>query len=515
MTSQTDSQMPPRRRAVGMMAVALLVTAVLLAYSSTLQSLANKWLSDSQTYGHGLLIAAVCVWLLAQRIYGLKTFSGGGSAVLAVFALLALGSMWFVASLGNVFAVETLLFPLVLLAGINLAFGARIARATAFPVLYLVFALSVWELFTKPLQLVTVRVVEYAIGVIGIPAYIVGNFVQVPSGLFEVAAGCAGLNFFVIAIAVGALFAYLNLRLPVHRVLMVVAAMFIAVLLNWIRVTSLVLIGHATKMQHYLIAVDHYFYGWVLFGLALVPLVFVGHLLQNRELKAEVSADTAGAVSAPAPPVLPPSCTRLLAAVSLAVLFPLLVMYFEGYVPVSGSAALELPEQIGDWQRGRKQYEYWQPDYAGVSDEAYGTYVHGARHVDVYVNRYFRQAQGRELIGADNHLVDLSGSTRRLGSTLIPTAAGTVRLTEYARGRRGAESRFLVLHWYQIGARAEARESRAKLWETVHRIVDRRAVGVVALRVSCEVGCEDEREAVSRFADLAGAEFRVLILAET
>lgn len=511
MTSQTDSQMPPRRRAVGMIAVALLVTAVVLAYSPTLKSLANKWLSDSETYGHGLLIAAVCVWLLAQRIYEFKTFSGGGSAVLAVFALLALGSVWFVASLGNVFAVETLLFPLVLLAGINLAFGARIARATAFPVLYLVFALSVWELFTKPLQLVTVRVVEYAIGIIGIPAYIFGNFVQVPSGLFEVAAGCAGLNFFVIAIAVGTLFAYLNLRLPVHRVLMVVAAMLIAVLLNWVRVTSLVLIGHATKMQHYLIAVDHYFYGWILFGLALVPLLFVGHLLQNRELKAGVSADTAGAVSA----AQPPSCTRLLAAVGLTALFPLLVMYFEGYAPASGSVALKLPEQIGDWQRGRRQYEYWQPDYAGVSDEAYGTYVHETRHVDVYVNRYFRQAQGRELIGSDNHLVDLSGSTRRLGSMLIPTAAGTMRLTEYVRGRRSAELRFLVLHWYQIGARAEARESRAKLWETVHRIVDRRAVGVVALRVSCEAGCEDEREAVSEFADLAGAEFRALILAET
>ena len=503
--------MPPRRRAVGMIAVALLVTAVVLAYSPTLKSLASKWLSDSETYGHGLLIAAVCVWLLAQRIRELRTFSGGGSAVLAVFALLALGSAWFVASLGNVFAVETLLFPLVLLAGINLAFGARIARATAFPVLYLVFALSVWELFTKPLQLITVRVVEYAIGITGIPAYIVGNFVQVPSGLFEVAAGCAGLNFFVIAIAVSALFAYLNLRLPVHRVLMVVAAMLIAVLLNWIRVTSLVLIGHATQMQHYLIAVDHYFYGWVLFGLALVPLLFVGHLLQNRELKAGISADTAGAV----PAALPPSYARLLAAVSLAVLFPLLVIYFEGHAPASGSVALKLPGQIGDWQRGRRQYEYWQPDYAGVSDEAHGTYVHETRHVDVYVNRYFRQAQGRELIGSDNHLVDLSGSTQRLGSTLVPTAAGTVRLTEYARGRRSAESRFLVLHWYQIGARAEARESRAKLWETVHRIVDRRAVGVVALRVSCEAGCEDEREVVSEFADLAGAELRALILAET
>ena len=508
MTSQTDSQLPPRRRAAGMMAVALLVTAVVLAYSPTLKSLANKWLSDSETYGHGLLIAAVCVWLLARRIYELKTFSGGGSAVLAVFALLVPGSVWFVASLGNVFAVETLLFPLVLLAGINLAFGAR---PTAFPVLYLVFALSVWELFTKPLQLVTVRVVEYAIGVIGIPAYIVGNFVQVPSGLFEVAAGCAGLNFFVIAIAVGTLFAYLNLRLPVYRVLMVVAAMLIAVLLNWVRVTSLVLIGHATKMQHYLIAVDHYFYGWVLFALALVPLLFVGHLLQNRELKAGVPADTAGAVSA----ALPPSHARLLAAVGLTALFPLLVLYFEGYAPASGSVALKLPEQIGDWQRGRKQYEYWQPDYAGVSDEAHGTYAHETRHIDVYVNRYFRQVQGRELIGADNHLVDLSGSTRRLGSTLIPTAAGTMRLSEYARGRRSAESRFLVLHWYQIGARAEARESRAKLWETLHRIVDRRAVGVVALRVSCEAGCEDELEAVSEFADLASAEFRALILAET
>ena len=51
--------MPPRRRAVGMIAVALLVTAVVLAYSPTLTSLANKWLSDSETYGHGLLIAAV------------------------------------------------------------------------------------------------------------------------------------------------------------------------------------------------------------------------------------------------------------------------------------------------------------------------------------------------------------------------------------------------------------------------------------------------------------------------
>src|SRR5690606_39451568 len=49
------------------------------------------------------------------------------------------------------------------------------------------------------------------------------------------------------------------------RVMLLIAAGGISIVSNWIRVYSLILIGHYTRMQHYLIVEEHYYYGWAIF----------------------------------------------------------------------------------------------------------------------------------------------------------------------------------------------------------------------------------------------------------
>ena len=48
----------------------------------------------------------------------------------------------------------------------------------------------------------------------GIPVYIEGFFIEVPSGRYHIEPGCAGLNFILATVALAPLYAYLMYRSP-------------------------------------------------------------------------------------------------------------------------------------------------------------------------------------------------------------------------------------------------------------------------------------------------------------
>ena len=44
----------------------------------------------------------------------------------------------------------------------------------------------------------------------------------------------------------------------------------LSLLANWVRVYVIIEAGYLTNMQHYLVRVSHYWFGWGVFALALV-----------------------------------------------------------------------------------------------------------------------------------------------------------------------------------------------------------------------------------------------------
>src|SRR5690606_1296824 len=109
-----------------------------------------------------------------------------------------------------------------------------------------------------PLQDITTAVVSRALDWTGITAHIDGYFVTIAAGVFEIAEGCSGMRYLTVSLALSTFYGlswYARWR---TRILLIAVAGAVAMVANWVRVYSLIVVGDMTDMQHYLIAESHY-----------------------------------------------------------------------------------------------------------------------------------------------------------------------------------------------------------------------------------------------------------------
>ncbi len=222
-------------------------------------SLWPKWW-DSFTYSHGLPIVAISLWLIWRQHDAIDNAprEKGWWAIPVLLAALFLWTLSLAASVE--IGIEALL-PAVLWLTVAAVFGLQVARRLVFPIGFLYFAIPVWDSINGALLGATVSVVDGILDLLRVPAFIQGNNVQIPSGAFEIASGCSGLHFFIIVLAISALYGHLYYRKVLHKGLLFGIAALFALLSNWLRVSIIIIAGHLTEMQTFLVRVDHYYFG--------------------------------------------------------------------------------------------------------------------------------------------------------------------------------------------------------------------------------------------------------------
>ena len=86
------------------------------------------------------------------------------------------------------------------------------------------------------------------------------------AGVFEVAGGCSGIHFLIVSLALATLYGEIGRDSLKVRLQLVALAAGLALLTNWLRVYIIIVAGHLTDMQHFLIREGHYNFGWMLFA---------------------------------------------------------------------------------------------------------------------------------------------------------------------------------------------------------------------------------------------------------
>jgi exosortase A len=249
--------------------IAVITVLVLLACWPTSLALHEVWTSwDDMPYTHGYVIALICAWLVWRNGRGFVPADRAHRAP-ALVALLVTGLAWVFSVRAGVATVQWLLLPLLMLLSIWAAAGQATARRNLFPLAYLYFAMPVWGVVQSILLWGTVYVVRGLLTLAGVPAHFVGNSVQIPAGTFEIAGGCSGLHYTVVALAIAALMGELRDDDWRGRLKLLAIAGTLAVVTNWARVFIIILAGHFTHMQHYLVAQSHESFGWILFAVAM------------------------------------------------------------------------------------------------------------------------------------------------------------------------------------------------------------------------------------------------------
>jgi exosortase A len=457
------------------------VGLALVIYWPTWVSMYARWSGDP-TYSHGPAVAAVSAWMV-WRAWRRGELEGTRPSWFALLPLALAGLLWLAAKGASILIVQQLMMPTLLLGAAWAVFGWRGFIALLVPIGLLYLVLPVWEPLRPPLRDISSFVVGNGLQAGGIPVHLHGNRVDLPAGSFDIAEGCSGLNVLLVGAALAVGQAYLFLGAAWARALLIGMTLLAAMAANWLRIAIIIVAGHRSGMDHWLID-DHYHFGWVTFTIMMVPMLYLWLRLE-RISPLEKPASPGPAVSFRFPA---PQRTPVIAALGL-LLVPGLAW---SAVSRAGSVAAPpvLPVAAGEWRLDGDAGLDWRPLQPGHSTELQGRYTDGVHEVDAWVFYYERQSSGRKLIGH--------------GNAMARPEDGWLMVSEMAPGElrlvTGRLDDRLIRYRYEVNGRITVSAARVKLYELVGNLSGRPSAYGTYFSARCgDAECADAREALQAF----------------
>jgi EpsI family protein len=474
------------------------MAGMLLAFWPTVLSFHDVWTSES--YKHGYLIAATVVWMVWRQRDVALTWSPGGSPGLLAVASLSL--LWLLAAIMNIRVIQQGLLPALGVGWVFAAMGRSAALRLLPAALVFLVAIPVWEATLRPLQMAAVAVSGTVLGIARIPAVVEGNIVTINSGSFLIEGSCAGLNYLMVGLTLGVVYGQLFMHGWRRRAQLVLLAAGAAILANWVRVTTIIIVGHVTSMQSDL-PEHHGLFGWQVFVVTMLVVLPFARMLEARDRAERREAVMPAADLVEDPEVArsnrrdSPTPGAAIAATALAVLGPL-VFVTVGMLPTRGAAGVELFSAVEDWTAlgtaGRPHT--WMPDFQGADEHLSAAWSDDSTQVVLDRLVYRGQTQGAELINFNNRIAPAGYAVReRLVGPMPGTSAYAWEAVVWT-----PEKPVLVRYWYRVAGHDTFSRTRAKLLEVVAFFTRIEHAELVALSAPCEPdSCAVASEALNRF----------------
>jgi EpsI family protein len=453
-------------RATDLAAGTALGAATWMLFREPLASMVRQWdVSPMYSYGYTVpVISGYLIWSQRDQFLArdLQPSRRAGAAVVAA----AIGML----ALGRIVAIQVLeqLSFVAAVAGLVLfLFGARYTRLAAPAILYLLFMVPLWDVFTEPLhepfQLGSATLGVAMMQAIDVPVFREGTFITLPNVLIEVARQCSGVNYLVAVLALALPMAFLRLSSPWRRAALIATSLTVAALANGLRVA---LIG---TLAYYDVGSPLHGPFHVLHGLFVAAIGFVVIFAGLRVLEDDsdrparpvLSADTQGGRGA--------SGWQAGNAFGLATIFCVIAII--GVAPEAEQVALaqpldSLPLRIGEFT-GLPPIPARDPGTSAavaawgkadrVLDRVYE--ADRGRSVRVEVFYFASQRQDHEMVSST------SRDWHRLASR-VSIGDGSARFD--ANLIEWRERKETALFWYESEGHAEAGEMEARL-STIRR----------------------------------------------
>lgn len=271
-----DAQSTPTSAPAGWVAAGLglaFACAITIAvYGATVASAVHIWMTrDTYSYAFAILpIVAYLVWLnrgAVMQLTPLPTF--GGAAVAFGFS-----ALWFAAARFEIHELQHLAVPGMLIGLAIAAIGWRAAGILWLPLWYLFLLAPLGTPLLPFLQTITTWIASVFLSLGQIPFFAEGYNIEVATGRYVVAPGCAGLNFILAALTVVPLFCEIMYRDFRKKVIAFAIIMALVPIANGFRVFGIIAIAEYSR-RAIDIAADHLFYGWMFFSCVLLLMFLV------------------------------------------------------------------------------------------------------------------------------------------------------------------------------------------------------------------------------------------------
>jgi len=467
----------------------VLIAVIGVSYCHTLYELHLKWTLFDQFYSHGYLLLAFAFYLgfSLRRTLAVVDFA---PVPLMLFPLGGAVFLWTLARIVDVQIVQFLLLPALLVCASVAMLGLSVTKLIAGPVCLIYFAIPLWDYAIPLLQNLTVAVCGNVVDMLGVPAHITGNFIEIPVGVFHVENGCSGVNYLVIMLALTYSYAWLE-QLPWRQWLELLALALLAGLAaNWVRVGSLVIIGHLTQMQHPLVH-NHVTYGWIIFSVVMVLMALVGRLVVGNSVVIHVP--------------FPQTGSHRTSPASIAVVVVLMIgpaLSALASVQLASGASLkpvELPSgSIKDgWIMTQPEKKpAWSPDFKNADEVIIRKVVIGFDELTLHIFRYHSQSHDKELIGYRNHLFE-EGVWEQVATG---NSGPDLHYMDIYNPKN--DLRYRVWFWYQVGDAITASGPKAKLLSIYGLLKDRSDASLVTLSRACGRDCDGSKPDLHKLAQL-------------
>ncbi|MEQ8662340.1 MAG: exosortase A [Gammaproteobacteria bacterium] len=444
-------------------AAAVVVAGVGTLYFDTFREMISIW-SRSQTFNHCFLILPIAVYLAASKRHLLARMTPDTSLIGAMYLVLN-ALAWLTGHVLSAAALQhAAVVGLLIGAGWSM-FGNAVFRVLLVPFLYLYFAVPFGEFLVPALQDWTATVLVWALRVTGMPVFLEGRYLSIPSGNFVVAEACSGINYLIATLAVGTMYMYLNFAAWWRRVLFMLLAIALPLIANGLRAYGIVMIAHHSDYK-YAMGVDHFIYGWVFFGIVIFALFAMSAPFADRtEASDRASAPRTG--TRPRRRAQPMRMTGLL----LVLLASPHLFAAMSDRRSNAATAVALPQFAG-W-RGPLEVRFpLGGEFHGATDVSRGRYVDTEGRELVIELAYYRQdGEGAELINQTNRLYD-EDAWKRVGELRRGGPAGSAIevLAELRLRRYDTNENFVVWQWYEANGLRSANAFAIKLAQARARL---------------------------------------------
>jgi exosortase D (VPLPA-CTERM-specific) len=472
-------------------------------FALMLQSgLLRVW-SQSEEYGHGIMVVGVLGYVIFKRRQLIDIPGTAGNLLAALVAGVA-GSLMVLSGAGSGISLFTnygiLLFVAAAILGLG---GFSLLRKLLVPLLIVILLFPLPQplgpMLSAELQLISSRLGVLIIRELGGSVYLEGNVLDLGGTKLLVAEACAGLRYLFPLMSVGAIAGY-TLNAPVWmRCLTFTVTIPITVFMNSLRIAVTGLMvegGNRSHTEGFL----HFFEGWVVFVVAtLLLLFFIWALLKFHPDKmtlrqgfsldlALTSPDREAASTLPAEPGK--RGRSALAIVSGLVL----IVAAASWLVTAGAHRVperkpldDFPMRIGDWSAHLDRLPPVVEEVAGASEYFFADYSSPRNEqLNLYIAYYESQRNGQI---PHSPQVCIPGGGWVIDSVeviLIGDPGGkrheVTRLVTSQAGRR-----VLAYYWLKQGAKTFTSDMRARLDLARYALLEKRTDGAL-VRLVTELG---------------------------
>ncbi len=476
---------------------------LLVLYKETVGYLLHDWTQfQNGEYAHGFVVLGI----VAFMVWGQRSIleqTAIRPSLSPIILVLGFSMTWMIGILLGIRFVESLSFFLLIPSIILVLAGRQFVTKLLYPILFLLVAFPVWEQFLPYLQSLAASLSHILLKITGTTVLREEAYLIVPAGKFLVAEGCSGLRYLLAAMTFGGFYIYLE-RLTQWRAVVFFAVVIIAAILsNAIRITTVIIAGNMTNMQHPWVH-EHLMLGWYIFAGMLVLVFWLGNKLSAIEIEQDKKLTTykgqlitRGAVK----------YTVLLPLLIIAMIAgPLLknVLVARAEANMNYELQLTTPEGQGLWKATRYASATkisLNPVYSGADNIIDQHYFDGVETVRLYAALYQQQQQDKELINVHNYL--FNEEHWQAMTTEVITPEGSVHNSDkkvlQVQLKNNAGQKKVIWYWYEVAGSTTTKPIMTKLLDLYGLFSGNNSASVVMIAMNSEAGVEQAQIVLGRF----------------